>query len=540
MTERDYIVPPDLHSGERMKERVHQICSSALCVFPGIRPSPDEYRKAALILTDNDPDQLQALLQLPSLPESTPILILITDETIPPSILKNVTTRLIDFLVVPVSQEIFLHRISFLCQVQKISAEHHAHSATLDKQLKALSTRDPLTGLFNRRHLTTNLREVVETAQKNSSHLSLLIFNIDFFNKVNKSSGLHFGDFMLNELAARLTIASRDIDTCYRFSGEDFVVLMPGADLDLAYRIAEKISNACSAKSYSHNGKKQSITISAGIASLLAHKPDSYDDFITMAETALFMAKAYGRNRIHIYSPQNTKEELSSRKSLTFLKETLNRTLEKTRNSVIASLQLLAQNVAGPEHQAHISTVSHYVTLLGKQLGLPEQHIQTFQNAITLYNSFRSLLHNDLLAKPGKLSHDERKIMGDLPFKLTELTDIFDYFANERNVLLCHGERYDGTGHPHGLKGAEIPLGARIFSIVDAVAAMNAERPYRRRLTHGEIIEELKKEAGRQFDPFLVCQVLTVIEKNRLFDLEPHVLQHARQEVFAGFPKEQP
>lgn len=540
MTERDYIVPPDLHSGERMKERVHQICSSALCVFPGIRPSPDEYRKAALILTDNDPDQLQALLQLPSLPESTPILILITDETIPPSILKNVTTRLIDFLVVPVSQEIFLHRISFLCQVQKISAEHHAHSATLDKQLKALSTRDPLTGLFNRRHLTTNLCEVVETAQKNSSHLSLLIFNIDFFNKVNKSSGLHFGDFMLNELAARLTIASRDIDTCYRFSGEDFVVLMPGADLDQAYRIAEKISNACSAKSYSHNGRKQRITISAGIASLLAHKPDSHDDFITMAETALFMAKAYGRNRIHIYSPQNTKEELSSRKSLTFLKETLNRTLEKTRNSVIASLQLLAQSVAGPEHQAHISTVSHYVTLLGKQLGLPEQHIQTFRNAITLYNSFRSLLHNDLLAKPGKLSHDERKTMGDLPFKLTELTDIFDYFANERNVLLCHGERYDGTGHPHGLKGEEIPLGARIFSIVDAVAAMNAERPYRRRLTHGEIVEELKKEAGQQFDPFLVCQVLTVIEKNRLFDLDPHVLQQARQELFAGFLKEQP
>jgi two-component system, cell cycle response regulator len=338
-----------------------------------MRPSPEEYRKAALILADNDPDRLQSLLQLSFLPESTPILILIADETIPsPSILKNVTTRLIDYLVVPVSKEIFHHRISFLCQVQKISAEHHAHSATLDKQLKALSTRDPLTGLFNRRHLTTNLREVVETAKKDSSHLSILIFNIDFFNKVNKSSGLHFGDFMLNELAARLTIASRDIDTCYRFSGEDFVVLMPGADLDQAYRIAEKISHACSAKSYSHNGRKQRITISAGIASLLAHKPESHDDFITMAETALFMAKAYGRNRIHIYSPQNTKEELSSRKSLIFLKETLTRTLEKTRNSVIASLQLLAQNVAGPEHQAHIATVSHYVTLLGRQLALPE------------------------------------------------------------------------------------------------------------------------------------------------------------------------
>lgn len=523
-----------------MKALVHPICPSALCLFPGVSPSPEEYRKAVLILTGNDPEQIPALLKNPSLPESTPILLLAADETIPPPIMERGETRLIDHLVIPVSREVFRHRVSFLCQVQKISAEHYANSATLDKQLNALSTRDPLTGLFNRRHLTTNLVELIGKAEKNGTDLSLLIFNIDFFNKVNKSSGLHFGDFILNELAARLTVVSRDVDTCYRFSGEDFVVLMPGADLDQAHRMAEKISKACSEKPYTYGRKKQLITLSAGIASLREHKPDSHDDFIAMAETALFMAKAYGRNRIHRYSPQHPAEGLSPRNSLTFLRETLTRILEKTRNSAIASLQLLAQNVAGPEHQVHISTVSRYVTLLGKQLGLPEQHIQTFQNAITLYSSFRSLLHNDLHVKPGKLSYEERKTMGDLPFKLTELTDMFDYFANERNVLLCHNERYDGTGHPNGLKGEEIPLGARIFTLVDAVAAMNAERPYRHKLTPEAIVEELKKEAGKQFDPFLVTQVFTVIEKNRLLDLNPDVLQRARQEVFATFQEEQP
>ncbi|EKD35762.1 MAG: metal dependent phosphohydrolase, partial [uncultured bacterium] len=111
---------------------------------------------------------------------------------------------------------------------------------------------------------------------------------------------------------------------------------------------------------------------------------------------------------------------------------------------------------------------------------------------------------------------------------------------NERNVLLCHGEKYDGSGYPQGLKGDEIPLGARIFSIVDAVAAMNADRPYRRRLTSEEIVRELTNEAGKQFDPFLVAQLLTVIEKNRLFDLDPAVLQRAREEVFATFSAEQP
>ena len=540
MTNRNFIVPPDLESGDYMKTLVHPLCSSALCLFPGTKPNDNEYRKAVLAIIGPDPEQLTALLQNPSLPESTPILILVHDGTIPTFIGTHNQARLIDFLLIPVSEEVFRQRISFLRQVQKISTEHHASSTIHSKQLDAISTRDPLTGLFNRRHLTIQLAEALKKAVTDGTDLSLLIFNIDFFNKVNQSAGLNFGDFILNELAARLTIATRDVDTCYRFSGEDFVVLMPGADLDLAYRVAEKINKACSEKPFEYGKIKQSITISAGIVSLFENKPSNYDDFITMAETALFMAKAYGRNRIHVSSPQGTgAEDYSPRTSLTLLKSTLYRVLEKTRHSAIASLQLLAKNVAGPEHQIHISTVSHYVTLLGKQMGLPDQHIETFQNAITLHNSFRSLLHSDLLAKPRKLSLDEQKIMGDLPFKLTELTDMFDYFSNERNVLLCHSERYDGTGQPQGLKGDEIPLGARIFRIVDAVAAMNSERPYRRKLSAEEIVEELKREAGKQFDPFLVAQIFTVIEKNRLLEVDPSILHRARQELFATFPKEQ-
>lgn len=540
MTQNYYILPPDLESGAQMRALVHPFCPSALCLFPGFRPSAEDYRKAVLILTGHGPEHIPALLENPALPKSTPILQLVSDETqafIPPSSGKN---RLLDFLVIPASREIFRQKVLFLCQVQQISAEHHANAAILDKQLTALSTRDPLTGLFNRRHLTTNLTDLLEKATTDDLDLAILLFNIDFFNKVNKASGLHFGDFILNELAARLTVASRTVDTCYRFSGEDFVVVMPGVDLGEANRLGQKIIGDCSERPYIYGQKKRQITISAGIASRREHGPKSPDEFITMAETALFMAKAHGRNRIRPYSPQTAKAELSPKKSLSFLKETLGHIMEKTRLSVIDSLQLLAQNVAGPEHLSHISAVSSYVSLLGKQLGLPEQHIQTFQNAITLYNSFRSLLHSNLLAKPGKFSLNERKTINDFPLQLTELTNIFDYFANERNVMLCHGERYDGSGYPQGLKGEEIPLGARIFSIVDALAAMNADRQYRRRLTPEEIVEELKKEAGRQFDPFLVVQLLTVIEKNRLFNLDPVFLQQARQIIFSTFPADQP
>ena len=252
------------------------------------------------------------------------------------------------------------------------------------------------------------------------------------------------------------------------------------------------------------------------------------------------MAKAEGRNRVQIYTPQNEREKISSQSPLVFLKEKMSRILEKTRNSAIASLQLLAKNVAGPEHKTHIASVSHYTNLLGEQLGLPKQHIHTFQNSITLYNSFRALLHNDLMAKPGRLTRDERKTMEDLPFKVTELTDMFDYFSEERSVLLSLSERYDGTGYPLGLKGDEIPLGARIFNIVDSLAAMDSDRPYRRKLTPEEIILELKKETGKQFDPFLVLQVMTLIKKHQLLDIDPEILERTRQDLINIFPEFKP
>ncbi len=539
MTDTRYLTASDLGNDQRLKELVRPFCRSALCLSSGVTPSPEELCKATLILITDTTVAIQALLEHSSLPPSTPILFLGVGTSVPPLFQHYHDKLLLDCMLVPVPLDIFRHRITFLSRVQKMSVEHHANSTTLSRQLDILSTRDGLTGLYNRRQLTTGLMHLIESTKNNGVDLSLLLFNIDFFNTVNKTSGLQYGDFILNEMAARLTssTASRKNDSCYRFSGEEFIVLMPGAGLDEAKKSAEKIRRACCEKPFTHGRITHSITVSMGLASLQTHNPTSHDDFIHMAETALFMAKARGRNRLQIFNPLSCPGQLTPRKSMAFLKDSLQRIMERTRSSAIASVQLLAKNVAGPEHQIHATTVSHYINLLGQQLGLPEQHIETFHNAITLCHGFRSLLHSDLIGKPEQLSCKERKIIDDLPFKLTELTTMFDYFSDERDVLLCQGERFDGTGYPRGLRGDEIPLGARILTIIDAVAAMDAERPYRRKLTAEEIIVELNKEAGKQFDPFLVAQVFTVIEKDHLLNLDHRVLEQARQDLFNTFPE---
>ena len=177
--------------------------------------------------------------------------------------------------------------------------------------------------------------------------------------------------------------------------------------------------------------------------------------------------------------------------------------------------------------------------LLGKRLGLPDDHIQTFENAVALHTCFKLMLHSDLVKKAETLNPGERKVMNDLPLKLTELAETFDYFAHERYILETHGEKYDGSGYPDGLKGDEIPLGARIFNIVDSVIAMNSERPYRRRLTGTEILQELKVGAGKQFDPFLVLQLLSIIRENNLLGIDHELLTTVHHELITKFPVQQ-
>ncbi|HEB74670.1 MAG TPA: HD domain-containing protein, partial [Candidatus Desulfofervidus auxilii] len=119
-----------------------------------------------------------------------------------------------------------------------------------------------------------------------------------------------------------------------------------------------------------------------------------------------------------------------------------------------------------------------------------------------------------ILHKPGKLSPEEWEIMKthceigySLAKAIPELNPIAEY-------ILYHHERWDGKGYPKGLKGEEIPLLARIVTIVDAYSAMLCDRPYRKAMSKQEALEEIKKGAGGQFDPRLVELFLKIVGEN--------------------------
>jgi len=397
------------------------------------------------------------------------------------------------------------------------------HSEFLD----IVALRDGLTGLYNRRHFNALLPKEFEKAIVNYSELTALLIDIDYFYELNKSAGTSFGDFVLNDFAARLTAASQPSGLCFRFSGEVFVALLKDISLIDASSFAESLREDLLQHPFTRNRDERRITVSIGIASLVDHQPDTSDEFIAMAEQALFAAKSQGRDRVALFNDQYAEIDQAAVHNLSFLKETLSRVLTRTRISSLDSIQVLARDIGGSNNRGHIDNVRTYVEQLGLHMNLPQTIIETFKNAITLHTSIRFLLHNEMISKRERFTDDDREIMDDFPYKLAELTEMFDYFSNERAILLYHGERYDGSGYPEGLQGDEIPLGARIFALVDALAAMSEERPHRDRLNPKQIITELTEGAGKQFDPELVIKILELIKTKQMMDLPGEIIDTA-------------
>ena len=121
---------------------------------------------------------------------------------------------------------------------------------------------------------------------------------------------------------------------------------------------------------------------------------------------------------------------------------------------------------------------------------------------------------DSILRKPGPLDNDEKQIMRThCEIGYNVLTRI-PFLRDAAEIVLAHQEFFDGTGYPRGLRGEQIPLGARIFSIADALDAMISDRPYRKALPMRHACDEIRRCSGTQFDPKIVEVFLSIPEQN--------------------------
>ncbi len=170
------------------------------------------------------------------------------------------------------------------------------------KQLIILAKTDSLTGLANRRSLFEQGKKLLTTLVSNNPQLSVFVVDIDYFKKVNDQCGHDVGDEVLKKLAQFGNEVMRSRDVFARLGGEEFVAILPDANLDEAKAIAERLKEKVAGFDFSDLGLSNAITISIGITTVDEHA-NEFEDLLHLADLAMYHAKSSGRNQVVIYQP---------------------------------------------------------------------------------------------------------------------------------------------------------------------------------------------------------------------------------------------
>jgi diguanylate cyclase (GGDEF)-like protein len=175
--------------------------------------------------------------------------------------------------------------------------------AELEKRnlaLKALATMDPLTGLSNRRHLEERMASEFARAAREGATFAIVMIDVDHFKFYNDSYGHAAGDTCLQTVAAAIaTACRRPADLAARYGGEEFALLLPGSDSDGAAELARFVCSAIQAKAIAHIGSPNGVvTVSAGVSAVIPGAEDTIRTLVESADSALYRAKAAGRNRV--------------------------------------------------------------------------------------------------------------------------------------------------------------------------------------------------------------------------------------------------
>jgi putative nucleotidyltransferase with HDIG domain len=194
--------------------------------------------------------------------------------------------------------------------------------------------------------------------------------------------------------------------------------------------------------------------------------------------------------------------------------EQLREAIIRIEKSYDITLEVLgdALDLKDAETENHSKRVTAYTIAMARAMGLSADQIRVIARGAFLHDIGKMAIPDAILHKPGKLDPQEIETMREHCYRGYQILRRIPFLIEAAEIVYAHQEKFDGTGYPRGLKGEQIPLGARIFSVADTLDAITSERPYRARQPYSAARAEIERWKGRQFDPQVVDVFLAMPE----------------------------
>ena len=344
------------------------------------------------------------------------------------------------------------------------------------------SLTDQLTGIGNYRAVHGALDALLESHSDQPA--AIAIADLDNFRLLNDTLGHLRCDEILKQVGAELAAAVGRGHVCGRLSGDQFMVVMPGADAEQAQRTMERVRAGVESIEVQGNG---GLPIPLSLTSGVGLWPDdgpSKTELLQVVEITVRQAKRAGGSRTSVHGPES---------------------MPAVSLRSFSALTGLVQALDSRDHYTYLHSehATRHALRMAKLAGCTPAELREIEIAGPIHDLGKIVVPDSILRKPGPLTPDEWAQMQQHSSIGAVIAASLPDLAGMVEIIRHHHERWDGQGYPAGIGQNDISRVVRIFSLGDAFSAMVTTRPYRKAMDLEVALEEIKRGAGSQFDPEL-------------------------------------